>query len=472
MRRKIYCKYANDRNANLKIRTTICEESDGTRIVCKEGLNSFAKQHIQNMYTIGQKIQACCQDSRFELNKGKLVNGVLELEYLTGDTLEQCLDSCLAKRDYDAFKTLVGEYCDEVRKLATDQFEPTKLYYEVFGQDAVTDSKHRSMKQSDIDIIFGNVIMQDDRMVLLDYEWVFEFPIPVDYILYRTKMYYENTRHQELRGHVDMCELFRLEPAECEKYAGMERTFQKYITRSNAPLWELYETIGKEIMFPIDACNKQQGSNRVEIVRYRGEEFESTRQAVCTESNGKKIVRVEIDNGVSAVRVDPCDYGCMLYIDKVFWNDNEANVINYGTNGDSSDNKFIGFRHDDPQIMIGDLDKIEGLETITIMYYVDTIEHGLAEQYKEFTDRYNQERYESVQRVVMIQDMQQRIVSQQSQVTNQYHEIESKNISIIGLQAEIDRLHQEINRLHNSASWKITKPLRFIMRKIRRRHEA
>ena len=33
---------------------------------------------------------------------------------------------------------------------------------------------------------FSNIFIIDDEYVAVDYEWVFNFPIPIEYIFYRT----------------------------------------------------------------------------------------------------------------------------------------------------------------------------------------------------------------------------------------------------------------------------------------------
>jgi hypothetical protein len=42
---------------------------------------------------------------------------------------------------------------------------------------------------SNIDLIFSNIIYRDDEIYIIDYEWVFECSLPVEYTLYRTLKY-------------------------------------------------------------------------------------------------------------------------------------------------------------------------------------------------------------------------------------------------------------------------------------------
>lgn len=461
MRKTIYCKYANDRNVNLKIRTTIYEEADGTRSVCKEGLTEHARAHIRHMHMVGQKIEEQCKNSCFTLNKGTLVGDVLELEYLQGDTLEQRLDCCLAQMDYDGFRTIVLSYAKELRGLATEQFAPTAAYTAVFGADAFCDGEAYSLKQSDIDMIFANIMCVDEKFVILDYEWVFDFLIPVDYILYRTALYYTSSRHQALEGGaLDLYELFQLDMAKLDCYDAMEQAFQSYITKNNTPLWKLYDTIGKDVLFPAEACEHYQGQKKVELVCYYGEELVSARQTVVRDRDNRIRVTVAVKQGITALRIDPCDASCLIAIDKIYWNEDENNTIGYGINGASTDNRFAVVDHTDAQILIGELDKITDLQTITVCYYIDTIHKSLADALTQLMQQYNEERFEGVNRVLKIQELDH-LLSEQKQINeeqkNKNEELKNKNEEQANL----------IAAMQQSISWKITKPLRAI-RKIRR----
>lgn len=63
---------------------------------------------------------------------------------------------------------------------------------QIFGKSAGVNIKDAEcVAPANIDAIFENFIIIDhERYINIDYEWTFDFPVPIDFIKYRTLLYF------------------------------------------------------------------------------------------------------------------------------------------------------------------------------------------------------------------------------------------------------------------------------------------
>ena len=62
-------------------------------------------------------------------------------------------------------------------------------YQKVFGEITLPVSVPFA-KGVDIDLIFANIMVQGNTWTVIDYEWTFDFPVPVDFLLWRAGKVY------------------------------------------------------------------------------------------------------------------------------------------------------------------------------------------------------------------------------------------------------------------------------------------
>ena len=98
MKKVVFSKYSNDRNIKFKIRTDILQDENNRRYVRKVGMTDEGKTHLKTMSEMARQLELVYADSIFETNKASYSDGVLELEYVQGRTLEDMLDTCLSMK--------------------------------------------------------------------------------------------------------------------------------------------------------------------------------------------------------------------------------------------------------------------------------------------------------------------------------------------------------------------------------------
>lgn len=98
MKKIIYSKYSNERNHCLAIRTDILEDEEGVRYVRKLPEFPEGKLHVEAIYHWYEAFSRVLEGTKLSYNVCSLIPGGVELEYLTGETLEEHLLSVEKKQ--------------------------------------------------------------------------------------------------------------------------------------------------------------------------------------------------------------------------------------------------------------------------------------------------------------------------------------------------------------------------------------
>jgi len=188
----LYVKNSSARAKAYQLQTIIYEEN-GQKFVKKEALCIEAIPHLMNMKESYSKLNSAIINPQVKL--AKIVDESeksLTFEYIDGVSLEEKFyeASSEGKESRDA---LVRSYIE----LLKSSFKTTTLtiddnnsddYQKLFGTESLSKfDKQESFEDiSNIDLIFSNIIYQDETVYLIDYEWVFDMPMPIEYVVYRS----------------------------------------------------------------------------------------------------------------------------------------------------------------------------------------------------------------------------------------------------------------------------------------------
>lgn len=226
MRQTLFVKYNRTRKPEYQIRTSIVEE-DGVRYVEKTPLCQDGEAHIRSL-----------KNKREQLTKQHFDFQVLKPQFLDGDTCArfvflqgETLAETLAKRIQAGEP--VKEVLEEGLLLAMGEpdreFEQTPEFCRIFGDGP--DAGDKSFSVSNVDGLFENFMVTENGIWVMDYEWVFDFPIPFGYLKYRTLFYFFE-RFKSSFGWQDLdafFALFGIDEAQCGQYAAMEEHFQVFV---------------------------------------------------------------------------------------------------------------------------------------------------------------------------------------------------------------------------------------------------
>ena len=136
---------------------------------------------------------------------------------------------------------------DETELSHRKEFVMTEQFREVFGD--VTLPEHLQAGCGlDIDMIFPNLILDENGWNLLDYEWTFDFPIPYHYVIYRA-LFYESLEQDEKEFVLDeWLDRAGITAAEVSAYGQMELSFQQYSRRGIVPTRDMQKLIGYPVI--------------------------------------------------------------------------------------------------------------------------------------------------------------------------------------------------------------------------------
>ncbi len=188
----LYVKSNSEREKKYQLQTVIYEEN-GKKFVKKKALCREAIPHLKRMkdeqHSLADTIVASNVHLAPIVEEGA---DYLTFAFIHGTSIEKRLLLALKKRDTDDFMQTIEKY----RKLLIEGFETDTMIPEglklpdgrkVFeGIDFARLGKTRCfVKTSNIDLIFSNILLHDNHYHLIDYEWVYEGSVPVNFALFR-----------------------------------------------------------------------------------------------------------------------------------------------------------------------------------------------------------------------------------------------------------------------------------------------
>lgn len=195
--KKILTKFSDERAKEFCIETYIAELDDTKekfvfkRNIFPEGYNHI-NRILQNNSVLSKAYSkvAVCPVQRVD-------KGLLKFDYINGVSLEKKYRESLRKNDRNQMQELLQQHKALILGDIENQckFEPTAKYEMIFGRSQWgTDID--ALKVSNFDATAGNIIYRGDEPVFIDYEWVFDFPLPIELAVY----YNIRDAYQHIRG--------------------------------------------------------------------------------------------------------------------------------------------------------------------------------------------------------------------------------------------------------------------------------
>lgn len=225
----LYVKYNRTRRDAFAIRTSIVR-SQGKLQVEKTALSQEGQWHIlsfQKKYEQLQKLNPEIHILRPEIDRQR---GTAIFQFLEGTTLAELLGGQIRQGQIPV--EAIRKAMDFIYQISPDQvgaFQVTPEFTEVFGK--VPELRDQAYRVSNIDGLFENLMVCQGQLYCLDYEWVFDFPVPAHFVQYRNLAYFYY-KYQSLLSCGSLEEF--LEPFGITKetagiYQAMEQSFQAYV---------------------------------------------------------------------------------------------------------------------------------------------------------------------------------------------------------------------------------------------------
>ncbi|MEE3419710.1 MAG: hypothetical protein VZR02_01200 [Lachnospiraceae bacterium] len=192
----VYIKYSDERNKRSSICTRILEDDQGFRVVTKEAIWPEGQAHINELLHFYDVIRAS-YDGILPCPVA-MKGDKAEFPYLNGISLEAKYKDAYDRRDRKRFLELMKRHvdlavggnktlCDFPILPASGEEEQndTEKFWTVFG-DPAPYAGQKALGAFNFDAIAGNIVYYREDAYFIDYEWVLEFPVPVDLVIYHS----------------------------------------------------------------------------------------------------------------------------------------------------------------------------------------------------------------------------------------------------------------------------------------------
>lgn len=155
-------------------------------VCAKKALTEEAYFHIRNIQENYAKLKSVMNN--IKLAKPHLGENDITFEYISSPRFDSLLFKEITEKNKEKLFSYLNQYKMMVLQQPLDfieNFEPEAKFNEVFG---VTPSFTNVMclSLSNVDLTFDNLTFDQGQFTVIDYEWVFEIMIPVEFILFRS----------------------------------------------------------------------------------------------------------------------------------------------------------------------------------------------------------------------------------------------------------------------------------------------
>lgn len=177
----LFAKYNRMRRKEYRIKTEIVNKA-GTVKVIKTALNKDACAHIISLKHKENAWRGVLPS--IDCVYGENVNECYETQYAEGLTVEASLYEYRhsARQFINVIKNIIDKYLIPPECIRVP-FGITEKFAGIFGTKEPLEAY--SLRVTNVDMIFSNLKLEKDKLVNFDFEWVFDFPIPYEYVLWR-----------------------------------------------------------------------------------------------------------------------------------------------------------------------------------------------------------------------------------------------------------------------------------------------
>lgn len=367
--KKIFSKITSNRKTEFQIETSI-NLHQGKKIVVKRALNESAIKHMNNVYDYYEKNIACgllCKSK-------KIADGVLEFNYINGDTLSEKLLEALQKNSIEQLYKIVEEYKSViVTMLGSDQ-----------PYDELITTK---VNDANVDLTFDNIIIYDEKYTIIDYEWILD-DVDVAFIVFRAVfaivIKYGSAIEKFMKTD-DFYKMFLIDVEKIDDYMKKNLKFNEYVYGAKESYDNLLKKYEKN---QVDINRNTQGIDTyAQIYVKKTNEYSEADSVKFYELNDSFKVRyqVEITDNVHEIRIDPLNRPCICSKLNIFGLHEKEKVIidDFRHNAyDLMNGKYL-FYVDDPQIII-DKTNLYNLESIIVEFSVCNNPNELVNEFNNY----------------------------------------------------------------------------------------
>lgn len=313
-----YVKLSTDRAQKFAV-ATILEERAGRRVAVKQAQTPEAAEHLDRM----KQAEATC--GLWQPLCGERQGDCLIYPFLEEKSLAQLAAEAIARKDAAEVKRLLAKAAQLCGGGGVSFFKRTQKqreqFQEVFGERELL-ADVPCADPANIDLILDNLFEKDGVFRVIDCEWIFDFPVPVPFILWRAinELYSSQQALESLCQKERLFEEFGIDKEMAEVFRDWGTHFAERYVGANRLLRCSVPEIGISIE---EFRRRQQEKEHLVSQLYidTGNGFSEEEKLVCESTpkeDGSFCARFDLSPfaKVRAVRFDPLeDRPCICRID-------------------------------------------------------------------------------------------------------------------------------------------------------------
>ncbi len=181
----VFSSFTNNRKPQFQTATLICVEND-KKSVEKRALCKQATAHLQIMQVHYKALKQQVCGSDIDVVPCRQKGEALVFDFVQGPTIERVFLGVLQQEGKAALVVAIQALFSKLSALPSlSDFAPTARFEAVFGKVDLPPTC-KAYPFSNVDLNFDNLIVQNtDNLTIIDYEWCFDFPVPLRYVFYR-----------------------------------------------------------------------------------------------------------------------------------------------------------------------------------------------------------------------------------------------------------------------------------------------
>lgn len=450
----IFEKATDYRCKKYQIYTKIWEEN-GKRFVTKESIYPEGQEHIDRIYENYKLLQQFYMGS-YDVVPCELENGRLIFPYLKGELFSGSFFKAVQDGNKTAFLALLKRYLgfiiiNEQNKIP---FHSTEEFRSIFGEFPDLDGVP-ALQVANLDSGADNIMLTNGKMTAFDYEWVFNFPIPVDYIVFRNliNLYrFDAVSKNSFLSLQEACDYLKISIS-LNTLQKMENIFFHSIISEP---WQTGNMIAMKNQY-LQSTSVSSGIDEGKCYFDTGSGF-SEQAAVrnvnlSAKSSDSVIVKLQIPASTKQIRFDPVEgQYCVL---RDFSVKSNTGPLNFQVANGFCFHNYIVFDNIDPQIIIQTENNSYGWVQIQAC-------------------RYLYDKFEVFNLICQLQNhgraLEDKSASQEQKnmvLQAEIRELKTKNAelssTVAGLAVDRECVNGKYLTVINSTCWKITKPLRVVL---------
>jgi hypothetical protein len=183
MERIAFWPASENRKVQFRLDTTIWRDSSGTYLL-KTPANEQSRPFIDLIEGRERSAGNFFKGKASVVDGTKQQNGLL-YPLLPHPTFEKLVADRLGERDGNGSLAVINDYLDLLRGLPSQGCVPEQFLAFIGGAKKKTRESFLCFTAGPIDLIPRNVLVADSSYYMIDHEWFLDFPVPVDFVIYR-----------------------------------------------------------------------------------------------------------------------------------------------------------------------------------------------------------------------------------------------------------------------------------------------